>query len=219
MYGMRVCVVTGQAERLPECDVALFGFGRLGDVDYESELSGKSEKLEEAARLSAACGCCTVCGCTTFSRGAVRKSAAVSEKGKLLGISDMTHVFGGESYKSGANMGIYFTEGGKVGVCVENDIFFPEAVRALCTCGCNLIVAVMEQSRDGMPPLLARAYAYLFGVPVVMCAGKTAFFAETGGGIATSTRPVTLFETNPAVGCRLVTTRLKGVAEDGRADY
>ena len=79
MYGMRVCVVTGQAERLPECDVALFGFGRLGDVDYESELSGKSEKLEEAARLSAVCGCCTVCGCTTFSRGAVRKSAAVSE--------------------------------------------------------------------------------------------------------------------------------------------
>ena len=126
MYGMKVCVVTGAADRLPECDVALFGFERLGDVDYGDELSGKSEKLEEAARLSRTHGCCAVCGCTTYSRGAVRRSAAVAERGKLLGICDMTRVFGGEKYKSGADMGLFFTRGGRVGVCIENDIYFPE---------------------------------------------------------------------------------------------
>ena len=40
---MKVCVVTSGAARLPECDVALFGFERLGAVDYESELSCKIE--------------------------------------------------------------------------------------------------------------------------------------------------------------------------------
>ena len=49
MYGMKVCVVTDGGGRLPECDLALFGFNRLGEVDYESELSGKSDKFEEAA--------------------------------------------------------------------------------------------------------------------------------------------------------------------------
>ena len=48
MYGMKVCVVTDGGGRLPECDLALFGFNRLGEVDYESELSGRSDKFEEA---------------------------------------------------------------------------------------------------------------------------------------------------------------------------
>ena len=54
MYGMKVCVVTDGGGRLPECDLALFGFNRLGEVDYESELSGRSDKFEAAARLSRA---------------------------------------------------------------------------------------------------------------------------------------------------------------------
>ena len=48
MYGMKVCVVTDGGGRLPECDLALFGFNRLGEVDYESELSGKRDKFAEA---------------------------------------------------------------------------------------------------------------------------------------------------------------------------
>ena len=59
---MVFCVVTdGAAEtaaNIPECDVALFGFSGLGEVDYESELKGKTEKFENAARLSKAADCC-----------------------------------------------------------------------------------------------------------------------------------------------------------------
>ena len=55
MYGMVFCVVTdGKAGEitLPECDFAIFGFGILGEVDYERELKGETEKFEECARLS-----------------------------------------------------------------------------------------------------------------------------------------------------------------------
>ena len=219
MYGMKVCVVTVPAQKLPECDLALFGFGWLGEVDYESELAGKTDKFEEAARLSRSCACGVVCGCKTSSRGVLRKSAAVADRGKLLGITDMNHVFGGEDYKSGAYLGLYSVGGYKVRLCIENDLFFPEGGRALSACGCNVLAAGCEELRDGMPPLLIRAYAYLYGVPVVLCAGGVAYFAEPAGGIASSNQPVTLFETNPQNSYRLVSSRVRGISDEGRADY
>ena len=92
-------------------------------------------------------------------------------------------------------------------------------MRALSACGCNVIAAVCEELRDGMPPLLIRAYAYLYGVPVVLCAGGVAYFAEPAGGIASSNQPVTLFETNPQNSYRLISSRVRGISEEGRADY
>lgn len=52
-----------------------------------------------------------------------------------------------------------------------------------------------------------------------MCAGKTAYFAETSGEVAGSNQPVSLFETDPKNCYRLVGTRVRGIAEDGREDY
>ncbi len=219
MYGMKVCIAAGAVPKLPECDLALFGFDFLGEVNYESELAGKTDKFEEAARLSRANGCTVICGCNTVSRGAVRRSAAVAEKGKLLGITDMNHVFGGEDYKSGAYLGLYQTSGYRVGVVIENDLYFPETVRTLSECGCSVIAAFAESLRGHMPPLLARAYAYLYGVPVAVCAGGAAFFAETDGGIASSSQPVSLFGTDPRNNYRLSSSRLRGMAGEERADY
>ena len=45
-----------EVKTLPECDIAVFGFKGLGEVDYESELKGLTDKFEDAAfpkRLSA----------------------------------------------------------------------------------------------------------------------------------------------------------------------
>ena len=61
-------------QTLPECDVAVFGFNGLGEVDYEKELKGESDKFEDAVRLSKAAGCGVLCGCYTKSRGVIRKS-------------------------------------------------------------------------------------------------------------------------------------------------
>ena len=222
MYGMIFCVITeGNVDEitLPDCDVALFGFDVLGEADYESELRGETEKFEEAARLTKNCSCGGVFACKTVSRGLFRKSAAVADRGKLVGLADMTRVLDGEDYKSGASLGLYKVNGCGVGVCIENDLFCPENVKSLTDCGCNVIVVLAEQLRDVIPPLLIRAYSYLYGVPVIMVAGKTAYFADISGAIASSTQNTTVFEVSPQNRYRVVTTRRKGINSDSKADY
>ncbi len=220
---MIFCVVTdGCADEkatIPDCDIALFGFSGLGEVNFERELKGESEKFEVAARLSKSADCGLICGCTTNSRGLVRKSVAVSDRGRLLGISDMNHVIDSEEFKSGSSLGLYKINGCKIGLCIENDLLFPDAVKSLAMCGCNAIVAVLEELKDCLPPLLIRSYAYLYGVPFVMCAGKMAYFADISGAIATSSQPRTLFEVSPKNRYHIVTTRLKGITSVTPEDY
>ncbi|MCM1438651.1 MAG: hypothetical protein NC131_05500 [Roseburia sp.] len=220
---MKICVVTDKRKqisvRLPACDVALFGFGALGLVDYESELQGKSEKLEQAAKLSHAARCGVLCGCVTDSRGLMRKSVAVASGGKLLGISDMLNVLDGEGYKSGAGLGVYTVGGYKVGLCIDNDLYFPETVKACSVCGCNLIAVHAEEVSDQIPPLLIRAYAYLYGIPVVLCAGGTAYFADINGVLASSNQDIAVFETSPKNCYRLVTSRRRGLFSPEVEDF
>ncbi len=220
---MIICVATGKkadiTAALPDCDLAVFGFSGLGEVDYESELKGVTDKFEAAAKLSKSRGCAVICGCKTRSRGMLRKSAAVAEKGRLLGISDMTYVLDGEQFKSGASLGLYTLQGCKVGVCIENDLLFPDAAKSLASCGCNVIIAIAEQVRDVIPPLIIRAYSYLFGVPIVLCAGNAAYFSEVNGAIAGSTRGISMFEVNPQNRYHVVTTRQRGLFSEPRADY
>lgn len=223
MNSMILCVVgdskVKDVKTLPECDVAVFGFRGLGEVNYESELRGVTDKFEDAARLSKAAGCGVVCGCKTVSRGIVRKSVSVADRGKLLGISDMNHVLDGEVYKSGAGLGMYGVGGYKIGLCIENDLLFPDGFKALSLCGCNVILAFLEELKDSLPPLLIRAYSYLYGVPVVMSAGNMAYFSEISGEIASSSQPFSLFEVTPRNRYRLITTRTKGFYLDAKADF
>lgn len=220
---MKICVVprlqAGEMPAsLPECDIALIGFGYLGDVDYDAELSGRSDKLGQLTRLTRRSGCAAVCGCRTDSRGLKRKSAAVAEGGRLLGITDMLHVVDGENYKSGAYLGLYKLGGYRVGLCIENDLHFPESIKSLSLCGCNIVLCLLENAGQ-MSPLLARAYAYLYGVPFVMSAGNCAYFADIAGAIVTSTSPFTLFAAQPKNNYRIVCTRERGAFCEERGDY
>ncbi len=131
----------------------------------------------------------------------------------------MNHVLDCENYKSGASLGYYNINGCNVGICIENDLLFPDTFKSLAMCGCSVIVAVLEEVRDCIPPLLIRAYAYLYGVPIVMCAGKTAYFADISGAIATSTQGKTLFEIAPRSSYHIVTTRRRGITADDRLDF
>lgn len=220
---MKICVVTESGikdfERLPKCDVALFGFNALGEVDYERELCGATDKFEEAAKLSKNAGCALLCGCKTDSRGLKRKSVAVADRGRLLGISDMLHVMDAEEFKSGACLSAYNLGGYKVGLCIENDLYFPESVKALSLFGCNLIAVHVEEIKDNIPPLLIRSYAYLYGVPIVMCAGNVGYFADISGAIASSTQKITTFETDPKNCYRIISTRRRGLFNEVNADY
>lgn len=219
---MKICVIpcpraANMPPSIPECDVALIGFGYIGDVDYSSELSGKSDKLGGFARLTHG-GRAAVGGCRTDSRGLRRKSAAVAEGGRLLGITDMLHVEGGEDYKSGTYLGLYKLGDYKVGLCIENDIHYPENVKSLSLCGCNVLLCLAENCH-AMFPLLTRAYAYLYGMPVAMCAGNCACFSDISGNIFTSLAPFTIFNTQPRNNYRVVSTRERGALCDDSADY
>lgn len=220
---MRTCVITdrkrGFSLPLPQCDIALFGFETLGTVDFGNELAGKSDKLEKMAEFSLKARCGVLCGCITDSRGLKRKSVAVASEGKLLGISDMLYVLDDEEFKSGAVAGVYAVRGFKVGVCIENDLRFPECINALAMCGCNIICAHCGDISDGMPPQLIRSYAYLYGIPIVMSAGGAAFFADITGVIASSNREVSVFETSPKNCYRLVTSRRRGIFNGCSPDY
>ncbi len=220
---MIFCVVADNAVKdvkdLPDCDVALFGFKGLGDVDYESELKGLTDKFEDAARLSKKSGCGVLCGCKTKSRGVLRKSVSVADKGKLLGISDMNHVIDTEDYKSGAGLGVYSVGGYKIGLCIENDLMFPDGIKALSLCGCNAIAVFMEELKNPIPPLLIRAYSYLYGIPIIMCAGSMAYFSEISGEIASSSQPYTLFEVDTGNRYHVITTRTRGAYSDYSEDY
>lgn len=220
---MKICVVTDRRKelsvRLPACDVALFGFGALGQVNYESELDGKTDKFEQVAKLSLAARCGVLCGCITDSRGFLRKSVAAAYGGKLLGITDMQNVLDGEEYKSGSGVGVYSLGGYKVGLCIDSDLYFPDCVKTCAMCGCNLIAVHAEDIADGIAPLLIRSYAYLYGIPVVLCAGGTAFFADINGVIASSNQDVAAFETSPKNCYRVVTSRRRGLFCDGYEDY
>ena len=222
MISMKICVIprrpAGGHCVLPQCDLALLGFGCIGDVCFDTELSGASDKLGEFARLTKQRAAAAVCGCRTDSRGLKRKSAAVAEGGRLVGITDMLHVVDGEEYKSGAYLGLYRLGGYKVGLCIDNDIRYPEDIRSLSLCGCNLVACLSEQP-DEMLPLLIRAYAYLYGVPIVMVASGTAYFADISGIIATSNQSVCTFETVPKNAYRLVTSRRRGLIPRESGDY
>ena len=204
---------------LPECDVAVFGFKGLGEVDYEQELKGVTDKFEDAARLSKTSDCGVLCGCYTKSRGVVRKSVSVADRGKLLGISDMNYVLDGEEFKSGAGLGVYSVGGVKIGICIENDLLFPDAFKALSLCGCNAVVACMEEIKNYLPPLIIRTYSYLYGIPVILCAGRTAFFSEVTGEIATSTQDISFFDVSMDAVYHKVTMRTKGLYSDFNEDY
>ena len=223
MYNMVFCVVNDgtveERERLPDCDVAVFGFGGLGEVDYESELKGDTDRFDKVARLSKEGDCGLICGCKTISRGLLRKSAAVSDRGKLLGISDMNYVLDGEEFKSGAGLGVYSVGGVKIGICIENDLLFPDAFKALSLCGCNAVVAFMEEIKNTLPPLIIRTYSYLYGIPVILCAGRTAFFSEVTGEIATSTQDISFFDVSMDAVYHKVTMRTKGLYSDFNEDY
>ncbi|MGN0807341.1 MAG: hypothetical protein ACI4MN_02710 [Candidatus Coproplasma sp.] len=220
---MKVCVVTqrkgGFALPIPKCDIALFGFSALGGVDFSEEIDGKSNKLQTMAAYSAKCGCGVLCGCITDSRGLKRKSVAAASEGKLLGITDMRYVLDGEEYKSGATVGVYSLHGYRAGVCIDNDLLFPEHIKILSSCGCNVVCVHCEDLSNSMAPQLIRSYAYIYGVPIVMSAGGVAFFADTYGVIASSNRPVSLFETDLKNSYRVVTTRKRGLCDECGSDF
>lgn len=164
-----------------KADLYCFAFGSIGEVNYEKEVKGESFEMEDVALFSRNFNCTAVAGCYTDTRGIKRKSAVVADRGKILGVSDMTSGFDGDKYKCGSGIRVYETSVGKVGVLVGQDVYFSELVKCLTQCGSEVVVCVYEHLGENLEQILLRADAFRYGVTVCMSAHGYAQIADTGG--------------------------------------
>lgn len=170
-----------KCEREKGVDVTLFGF--CGDeVSYEKELKGETDFFEELALLSKCTQGVVACGCLTDTHGHKRKSVAVAENGRILGVSDMLNAIDGE-VSSGAALRVYETKVGRMGVVVAEDLLFPEIFKSLAVCGSDFIVCPFGMMEE-IQPILLRACAYSYGVPVFFCADGYCMLADVTGNVA-----------------------------------
>ena len=201
-----------------KADVILFGFQAIGEVSYECELRGESSYIEEIARLSQQTASVVICGCVTNAKGHKRKSAVVAEDGRILGVSDMLNVIDGE-VGSGANLRIYDTKIGKIGVIVAQDLYFSDALASLALCGADYILCPYEEM-EGIETVLCRASSFYYGIPIAVC-GIGYSITTVPSGELSFTSPV-----SPIVTCvenpkeyHLVETRRRGFYKAPKKEY
>lgn len=163
-------------------ELLLFGFEGMGEVSYEKELKGESGHFEDAALLSKAAKAVVVCGCVTDTRGHKRKSAVVAENGRLSGVSDTLHSIDGE-IGAGAALRIYETKIGKMGVVVGEDVYFVDLFHSLSLCGADFVVCPFGAVKSSMHTVLLRAYAYLYGLPILFCGVGHCCAVNANGGL------------------------------------
>lgn len=203
-----------------DCDLLVFGFNGLGDVDYASELAGKTSKLEDAAILSREQKCVVVSGCYTDSCGIRRKSAAVAERGRILGVSDMLACIDGSEFKSGGSLKVYETGAGKIGLLIGEDLYFPEIAEMLSLCDADVILSVFEEVGDFVPQLMMRADAFVSGTVVAMCAAGTAQVAAATGEVAMlSPKRECEYSFSPEREYHVVAGRRRGFSRRIRSDF
>ena len=138
-------VLEQNLSQISDSDVIVFGFNGLGLVSYKKELDGETEYFHDLALASKELSSVIICGCDTDTYGLFRHSAVIADKGKVLGVSDMAHSIDDSEFVAGGNFRVYDTSAGKVGVIVDEDLFFPETARVLTLCDADIIVCVMKK--------------------------------------------------------------------------
>ncbi len=155
-------------EDCKDSQIVLTGFNSLGKVSYKYELSGAESKLSTLSAFSKKTGGVVIAGAVTDNYGILKKSVVIADKGKLLGISDAVIGYEDSSYQGGGTYKVYQTSACKIGVIVDGDIKNFEAVKSMALCDADLIVIVSKEEEKKEHNFLIRAYAYLFGISVVI---------------------------------------------------
>lgn len=191
---MNLCFVTNSTlsmafeerlESLVNGGVIVFCSG-LGLVSYKKELCGETEHFHDIARLSRQTSSVVISGCDTDTYGVFRHSAVIADKGKILGVTDMAHSIDDGEFVSGGNFRVYDTSLGKIGLIIQEDLFFPESARVLTLCDADLIVCLYKNIEDHVPLTMLRAGAFANGVAMALCSKNYACIADIGGNVAFS---------------------------------
>ena len=168
-------------EGVKNSQITVLGFNSIGKVSYKHELSGADNKLPDLASFSKRVKKVIIAGAVTDNYGILKQSLIIAENGKLLGISDMTLSIDQTEYLGGGSFKVYQTEVGRIGLLVGDDIINLDGVKAMSLCDADLIVAVVQNEEKPQYNFLIRAYAYLFGVPVMLLS-KTGVIASAISG-------------------------------------
>lgn len=181
---MRIILKKGvSADKLNDdtsnAEVIFCGFNNE-TIDFRKELKGDSEKLLAIGRLSRDKKSVVIGGYITENYGLTRLSAVIADKGKILGISDMSVSVHNTAYSLGSGFKVYTVTGGKIGVLIGDDILLPESVRSLTDCDVDVIFIINGSCKHSLFLSVLRSQAYLYGVPLISIANK--IIAVDGNG-------------------------------------
>lgn len=206
-------------DSLAKHDVLVFSNG-LGLVSYKKELSGQSEYFHDVARLSKQLNSVVICGCDTDTYGVFRHSAVIADKGKILGVTDMAHSIDEGEFVAGGNFRVYDTSAGKIGLIIQEDLFFPESARVLTLCDADVIVCVFKKLEGHIPLVMLRANAFANGVAIAMCAKNYACVADIKGRISFSSNG-DIINTKVKIqkDYHLISSRRRGLYRDFNSGY
>lgn len=226
---MKACFVTEGSvdhvwqEKLGEIgkpDLLVFGFNGLGLVSYKKELSGETEYFQDVAKLSRQLNCVVISGCDTDTYGVFRHSAVISDKGKILGVSDMTHAIDQSEFVPGGNLRVYDTSAGKIGLILAEDLFFPEVARVLALCDADVIVCLFQTIDGFMPKIMLRAGAFANGITMALCADGYACVSDSKGEITIAgASSMVKAELEICKDYRLISSRRRGAYKDFGSGY
>ena len=221
---MQACFVTDgninsvwqdKLSKIGKCELTVFGFNGLGLVSYKKELNGETEYFQDLAKLSKQTEGVVICACDTDTYGVFRHSVAVSDKGRILGVTDMAHSLDDSEFVSGGSFRVYDTSAGKIGVIVSEDLFFPESARILALCDADLIVCIFKKLENYMPQIMLRALAFANGVAMTLCAKNYSCIADIKGNVTfASGQDVVKTEIKIERDYRLISSRRRGIYKE-----
>ncbi len=189
---MKLCFVSQSSlnavwqERLADVsnhDVVVFGFNGLGLVSYKKELNGETEYFQDLAKLSKQLSSVVISGCDTDTYGVFRHSVAIAEKGKILGVTDTTHIIDESEFVASGNYRVFETSVGKIGIIVGEDLFFPESASILAMCDADLIICIFKKQTNTMPQIMLRAYSFVNGLPMALCSKEYVSVCDFKGNV------------------------------------
>ncbi len=167
-------------------ETIVFGFGCTKIVKYRKELNGETSVLKELAALSEQADGVILAAFDTDNYGVIRHSCGVFEKGRLLGITDMSVCLEQSGYMPGGGNRVFDTGSGRFAVAVGDDAFSFDLMKSLVVCGAETIFLLSDRKRTENAKIVVRAYSYLLGVPFLYLAEDGMFATDPRGEIAAS---------------------------------
>lgn len=226
---MEVCFVMGESlnsvwqdklAMVKNSSLIVFGFNGLGLVSYKKELAGETEYFQDVAKLSSACQGVVISGCDTDTYGVFRHSAVIADKGRILGVTDMTHSIDESEFVAGGNFRVYDTSAGKIGIIIGEDLFFPESARVLALCDADFIVCIFKKIESAMPQVMLRAGAFANGVAMSLIAEDYACIADIRGSVLAQKKgEIIKSKVKIEKDYHLISSRRRGMYREFRSDY